>query len=208
MFKRLFPRTVDFLKHFDLAAENALKGARAFSELMRDYTDVEFKVQQIKAIEHEGDRITHATIDELNRTFITPIDREDIVELISRLDDILDIIDGAATRIQTYRIAEVTPQLKGISEQLIRPIEVVQEALCLLGDMKNSKKILECCVEINRLENEADALYRAAVGELFDTEKDPIKVIKLKEIYDILELASDRCEDVANIIETVVIKNS
>src|SRR5512145_3006149 len=106
MFKRLFPRTVDFLKHFDLAAENALKGARAFSDLMRDYTDVEFKVQQIKAIEHEGDRITHATIDELNRTFITPIDREDIVELISRLDDILDIIDGAATRLQTYRITE------------------------------------------------------------------------------------------------------
>jgi predicted phosphate transport protein (TIGR00153 family) len=165
-------------------------------------------VQQIKALENDGDRITHETIDALNKTFITPIDREDIHALITTLDDVLDLIDAAAHRLMLYRITRPTPELVAIAVQLVKPVETIKEALLLLDNMKNARKILDLCVEVNRLENEADSLHRIAIGNLFDHEKDPISVMKLKEIYENLEHATDRCEDVANVIEGIVIKNS
>jgi len=173
-----------------------------------DYRDVELKVQKIKSLEHDGDRITHETLETLNKTFITPIDREDIHSLISKIDDILDLIDAAAHRLVIYRIDKPSPELIAISAQLIKPIEAIKGALLLLDNMKNAKQILDYCVEVNRLENEADSLHRVAIGNLFDNEKDPIRLLKFKEIYENLEEATDRCEDVANIIESVVIKNS
>lgn len=208
MWRRFFPRTVDFLDHFEKAADNALEGARAFYDLISDYRDLDRKVARIKAIEHEGDRITHETLDTLNKTFITPIDREDIYALISKLDDILDQIDAAAHRLVGYKIDAPTQDLVGIAKQLTRPLESIKAALLLLDNMKNARAILDLCVEINRLENEADVLHRVAISNLFDNEKDPIRVIKLKEVYENLEDATDCCEDVANIIEAVVIKNS
>ncbi len=208
MLKLLFPKEVDFLEYFERGTDKVLEGAKAFHELVSDFRDVELKVQKIKSIEHDGDRITHETLDTLNKTFITPIDREDIHSLISKIDDILDLIDAAAHRLVIYRIDKPSPELIAIAAQLIKPVETIKEALRLLDDMKNSKKILEYCVEINRLENEADALHRIAIGNLFDNEKDPIRLMKFKEIYENLEEATDRCEDVANIIESVVIKNS
>ncbi len=202
------PSQVHFLTYFERAADNVLDGARAFQDLIADYTNVQAKVARVKACEHEGDRITHETMDALNKTFITPIDREDIHALISKLDDILDFIDAAAHRMLGYRIEAPTPELVKISAQLIKPIEAIKSALLLLDNMRHQKRILDLCVEINRLENEADVLHREAIMHLFDEEKDPIRVIKMKEIYEGLENATDACEDVADIIQTVVIKYS
>jgi predicted phosphate transport protein (TIGR00153 family) len=204
----MFPKAVDFLELFEAGADNVLEGAKAFRSLVGDFRDVELKVQKIKSIEHEGDRITHEAVEQLNKTFITPIDREDIHSLISKLDDILDLIDAAAQRIVVYRIEQPTPELVAISEQLLKPIETIKMALLLLDNMKNSRQILAHCHDINKLENDADDLHRVAIRNLFDNEKDPIELLKLKEIYEFLEQATDRCEDVANIIEGVVIKNS
>lgn len=208
MWKRIFPRKVEFLDHFERAADNALLGARAFQDMITDYTDVPNKIKRIKEIEHAGDTITHETLAALNKTFITPIDREDIHALVTRLDDILDQIDAAAHRMLGYKIATPTPQLIEISAKLPQTIEVIKQALLLLDNMHHAKEILRLCVRVNELENEADVLHRKAISDLFDNESDPIMVIKLKEIYENLEQATDYCEDVANIIEAVVIKNS
>jgi predicted phosphate transport protein (TIGR00153 family) len=208
MLRFLFPKQVDFLQYFDRGCDKVLEGAVLLHETVSSWKDVELKVQKIKAVEHDGDRITHETIETLNKTFITPIDREDIYALITKIDDILDLIDAAASRFVLYRIDRPTPELVTMCEQLIKPIKEIREALLLLDDMKNAKKILMHCVEVNRLENEADDLRRLAVGNLFENEKDPIRLMKLKEIYETLEEATDRCEDVANVIESVVIKNS
>jgi len=208
MLKFFFPKQVDFLQHFEQGADKVLEGAQVLNQMVATGSDVELLAQKIKGIEHDGDHITHQTLDSLNKTFITPIDREDILALITRLDDILDFIDAAAHRILIYKIGKPTPELVEIVAQLIKPIEVIKQALLLLDDMKNARRILDLCVEINRYENEADDLHRIAIGNLFDNEKDPIRLLKLKEIYENLEEATDRCEDVANIIESVVVKNS
>ncbi len=204
----LLPNQINFLEYFERAADNVLAGAQAFQAMIADYRDLEAKAAQIKSIEREGDRITHETLDALNKTFITPIDREDIHALISKLDDILDLIDAAAHRLLGYRIAAPTPELVVISAQLVKPIETLKSALLLLDNMRHQRRILELCVEVNRLENDADVLHRDAIMRLFDEEKDPIQIIKLKEIYENLEEATDRCEDVANVIESVILKNS
>ena len=208
MLERFFPKPVNFLDLFEAAADNVLEGARLFHALVADFRDVELKTRKIKSVETEGDRITKDAIDRLNKTFITPIDREDIHALVSKLDDILDLIDAAAHRLVLYRIEAPTPELVAISEQLIRPIETIKRALLHMDRMKKPRAILADCEEINRLENEADELHRLAISTLFDKEKDPIRIMKWKEIYENLEEATDRCEDVANIIEGVVIKNS
>jgi uncharacterized protein len=208
MFGRFFPKPIDFLDLFEKAADNVLEGARLFHELVADFRDVELKTRKIKSVETQGDRITHDAIDRLNKTFITPIDREDIHALVSRLDDVLDLIDAAAQRLVLYRIQSPTPELVAISEQLIRPVETIKRALLHLDKSKNGQKVLADCEEIDRLEAEADELHRLAISTLFDKEKDPIQILKWKEIYEDLEEATDRCQDVANIIEGVVIKNS
>jgi predicted phosphate transport protein (TIGR00153 family) len=208
MLRWMFPRQPVFQEHFEKAAGVVLSGANAFHGMVSDYRDIELKARQIHSLENDGDRITHDTIDLLNKTFITPIDREDIHELISKLDDVLDLIDAAAHRMVLYGVARPTPELVAIAAQMVKPVEAVKRALALLGSMKRAREILEICIEIKRLEEEADALHRIAIVNLFEKERDPIQVLKLKEIYEILEHASDRCEDVANVIEGIVIKNS
>ncbi|HEX5043129.1 MAG TPA: DUF47 domain-containing protein [Candidatus Polarisedimenticolaceae bacterium] len=208
MLRWLFPRQPVFQEHFEKAAGVVLAGANAFHAMVSDYRDIELKARQIHSLENDGDRITHDTIDLLNKTFITPIDREDIHELISKLDDVLDLIDAAAHRMVLYRVVTPTPELVAIAAQLVKPVEAVKGGLALLGSMKKARRIQEICIEIKRLEEQADALHRIAIVNLFDKERDPIQILKLKEIYEILEHASDRCEDVANVIEGIVIKNS
>ena len=163
---------------------------------------------RIKQLEHQGDQIAHETFDLLNRTWITPIDREDIHVLVRNLDDVLDFIDAAAARIVLYRIASTTPELKKITSIIVQSAEAIQKALSLLSDLKHSRQILDACVEINRLENEADTVSQLAIGRLFNDSKDPIEVMKWKEIYDFVEGATDRCEDVANTLEAIVIKST
>jgi predicted phosphate transport protein (TIGR00153 family) len=205
---KLFPREENFLPQFVRAAEVILEAARALDQLAADFTDVSLKVARIKHLEHEGDQIAHQTFALLSRTWITPIDREDIHALVKALDDVLDFLDAAANRFVLYKIATPRPGLKQATELLVQSADAIRRAVGLLGDLKNSSAILEICVEINRLENEADSLNRISIGALFDTEKDPITLLKWKEIYEVLEEATDRCEDVANVFEQIVLKSS
>jgi uncharacterized protein Yka (UPF0111/DUF47 family) len=195
---KLFPREESFLPQFKRAAEIILEAAKALDQLAADFTDVEVKVARIKHLEHEGDQVAHQTFGLLSRTWITPIDREDV----------LDYLDAAAARLVLYRIPAPTPALKSATSILVQSAEAILRAIGLIGDLKNSAAILEICVEINRLENEADSLNRISIGRLFETEKDPIVLMKWKEIYEVLEAATDCCEDVANVFEQIVLKSS
>ena len=205
---RLFPREETFLPQFARGAEVILEAARVLDALAAAPVLDDERAVRIKQLEHQGDQIAHETFDLLNRTWITPIDREDIHVLVRNLDDVLDYIDAAAARIVLYRIASTTPELKKITSVIVQSAEAIQKAMALLSDLKHSKQILEACVEINRLENEADTVAQLAIGRLFAEARDPIEVMKWKEIYDFVEGATDRCEDVANTLEAIVIKST
>ena len=205
---RLFPKEEAFLPQFKRAAEILLAAARELDSMAADLSDAEVRAARIKHLEHEGDQVAHQTFALLSRTWITPIDREDIHQLVKALDDVLDSIDQAAARLVLYKIKETTRELKIGAELIVQSVVAVQRALSLLSDLKNSPAILETCVEINRLENEADNLNRIALGRLFESEKDPIAILKWKEVYEPIEEATDRCEDVANVLEQIVLKSS
>ena len=202
------PKKVDFLDLFDRASANIVRGVTLFREILNDPTDFAPKVEKLKELEHEGDRITHEALAKLNATFITPFDREDIHALATRLDDILDSADAAAQRLVVYHIDHVPPQLKALADLLVTSAEEVHKAVVVLHDSKRHKEAMASCVEINRLENEADVLHREALGDLFANTPDAIEVLKLKDLYAFLEDATDRCEDVANSIETIILKSS
>lgn len=205
---RFFPRDEKFFDLFENAAEKIEEGIDALLNLLDDYTDLAEKVKKIKLLEHEADQITHQTIDKLNRTFITPIDREDIHELITKMDDIMDFVEAASQRLWLYRVQEPTPEIKELALTLQKAMNVVKQAIKDLRDLKNPQLILKSCIEVNTVENEGDQVLRKAMTSLFDNVPDPVNIIKLKEIYEIVEMAIDRCEDVANIIEGVVLKNA
>jgi predicted phosphate transport protein (TIGR00153 family) len=203
---RLIPRETKFFDMFTEVADNVIKGAKVLSDLLHDYDyeKLPAAVEKIKQIEHHGDDMTHRILIKLNQTFITPFDREDIHLLTSSLDDVLDFINGASDRLLTYKIVTPSPSAKVLAGIVLKQTEELGKAVALLD--KNGK-LLEHCVEVNRLENEADQVSREAIGRLFDGGYDPITLIKLKELLEILETASDKAEDVANVLETVVLKN-
>ncbi len=205
---RFFPREERFFELFDRAAEKIEHGVQRFVDLVNNYSEVEKKIKEIKDIEHESDKITHETIEKLNTTFITPFDREDIHELITKMDDILDFMEAASQRMFLYRVEKPTEELKGLANTLLSAVKEVKVAINKLRNFKDRKPILASCIEINSLENEGDNLLRNAIASLFKNSPDPITVIKLKEIYETIEIAIDRCEDVANIIEGIVLKNA
>lgn len=210
MFKFLIGTDKSFYELFEKAAQNTLTGAKALREMLHNYpASITEKAKQIKDIEHEGDQITHQTIEKVNKTFVTPIEREDIHELIGKLDDVIDFMDGAASRLVLYKIETVTPEAKAFSEVLVKATEILSKGIYSLRKLKNQKTIFGYCIEIHTMENEGDVLLRKAMAKLFEDKKDdPISVIKWKEIYQDLEAAIDRCEDVANIIEAIVLKNT
>ena len=201
----LIPRDNTFFEMFSEMSENLIAGARTLVNLFTDYTDLDAKVAEIRRIERTGDEMTHAVLTKLNQTFITPFDREDIHALASSLDDVLDFLNAAGARIIMYRITNPPPVALDLSRLILLQTQELHRALPLL---RKNGDIMTHCVEINRLENEADVLSRAAIGQLFDQEKDPITLIKTKELIEFLESATDRAEDVANVLETVVLKNS
>ncbi len=201
------PKNDAFLELFDQSCANILVGVRLFREMLNDLSGVTAMVEQIKEIEHEGDRITHLTLDKLNTTFITPFDREDIHTLIVRLDDVLDATDAAASRIEIFGIEEATPYLVELADLLVESVGFVQQAVRALHDRRRHAEAQSASVEINRVENEADAAQRRGLVELFTHERDAIRIVKLKELYMLLEEATDRCEDVANVVETIIIKS-
>ena len=205
MFERLMPREVAFFDYFDRLADKILEGCQALVELLED-GDLVARAKRIKAIEHEGDIITHQCIEMLHKTFITPIDRDDIHRLITRMDDILDLAESVAERMSIYEVGTPTEEANQLARVLVFGVERVGKAVRGLRDMRNAPQVLAECIEINRIENEADTLLRNAVAKLFRTEKDPLSVMKWKELYEGLEEATDRCEDVANLVEGIVLE--
>ncbi len=205
--KRFFPKETDFFGMFENAAQNLNKGALLLVEMMENFPDADVKAKQIYEAEQEGDMITHEVMRKLNKTFLTPIDREDIHALISRIDDVLDLIWAAVDRTILFKLKSSTPESVELSKTLLSTTEIITKAInCLKG--KKYSCIQEYCIEINRLENRADRIFRAALAKLFDEIKDPILVIKWKEVYEHLEEALDNCEDVANILESIVLKHA
>jgi len=203
-----FPRDEKFFDMFERASSNLGKAGQAFTDLLKDFTDIEQKVKNIKDIEHEGDIITHEIFDKLNRTFITPIDREDIHQITSEVDDVLDFILATADRLSLYKIKKPTPEAVKLTEVLVSAIEILGKAVYSLKDRSHSRRTLDYCVEINRLENEGDMIHKSAIAELFADGKDAIEIIKWRDIYDHLEEAIDMCEDVADTVEGIVVKNA
>ncbi|MBA4371746.1 MAG: DUF47 domain-containing protein [Thermodesulfovibrio sp.] len=201
----LFPKEIDFFEIFDRASLNIAKAAELLVSLMENFDNVEQRAKEIYEVEQDGDILTHEIMKKLNKTFITPIDREDLHALACSLDDVLDLIWGAADRIVVFKIKESTKEAISMSKDLLTTAEAMHKALQKLKE-KNYSHVQEYCIEINRLENRIDRDFRDALGKLFDDEKDPILIIKWKEIYEHLEDASDRCEDVANVLESIVLK--
>lgn len=207
LLRALFPREgQEFFELFDRHAIKTLEAARLLRSMLQQPGDIGDQARQIKAVEHEGDQITHHTIETLHQTFITPIDRGDIHRIISHLDDILDLIDSTAERLWLYELRDVQADARDLADVLVNACVEVCKAMTHLRDMKNRPAIIATCTEINRLENEGDALIRRAVARLFRDQPDPVLIIKWKEIYDYLEDAIDRCEDVANVIEGVALE--
>lgn len=202
-----FPKGgTEFFDFFEHHAEKTLEAARLLYGMLEDRKDTEADAARIKSIEHEGDQITHRAMEVLHQSFLTPIDRSDIHRLISRLDDILDLVDSTAERIWLYRLRDSEPEALELAAVLIKAVIEVNKAMTQLRDLKDRDRIIETCKEINRYENAADALIRKAVARLYNEEKDAIHVLKWKEIYDYLEDAVDRCEDVANVLEGVALE--
>lgn len=204
---RLLPKSTDFFEIFDRVALNISNAASLFVSLMENLDNIDVRVKEIHELEQDGDILTHDVIKKLNKTFITPIDREDLHALVLALDDILDLIWAAADRLTVFKLDKTTKEAVKMSKDLHATVEFVHKAIKKLKG-KNYSHVQEYCIEINKLENRIDRDFRTALGFLFDEIKDPILIIKWKEIYEHLEDASDKCEDVANVLEAIVLKNA
>ncbi len=202
---RLIPRETKFFEMFTEMARNLIDGARLMKSLLENYQDVAAQVAKLKDIEHRGDDMMHTLLTKLNSTFITPFDREDIHRLASAIDDVLDLLNAAGDRMIVYHISAVPSDAAQLAGLILDQSVELERAL---AGLEKQQHVLEHCVEINRLENEADRITRSAVGHLFDTEKDPIQLIKIKELFEVLELATDKAEDAANVLEAVVLKSA
>ncbi|HXJ20496.1 MAG TPA: DUF47 family protein [Polyangia bacterium] len=205
---RLLPHDVSFFELFEQQGRKTVEGCRAFLEMVETAQDLDAHAERVKQIEHECDEITHAVVAGLHKTFITPIDRNDIYRLITKMDDIMDMVEAAADRVALYDVRKMTKEAAELARCLVSGAEHVMAAVSGIRDLEQSEAILQHCVEVNRLENVADTILRGALARLFREETNPITVIKWKEIYETLESATDRCEDVANIIEGVLLENT
>ena len=203
----MIPKEEKFFKLFKQMTENIIVGAKLLKDMLDNFENPSESQRKIKDIEHVGDSLTHEIIQMLNKTFVTPLDREDIYSLASKLDDILDLIDASSQRVIMYNVDSIPPEAKSLGFIILQSCYAVDKAVAMLGK-KTNEQIFAACVEINALENEADRVSREAISRLFDEEKDPIQLIKWKEIYETLERATDKCEDAANILESVVVKNA
>jgi len=208
MFGRLMPTEGKFFDMFNQHAELCVKGAKEMVGLMTNFDDLENRVHAIESLEKQADKITYTAVDLLHKTFITPLDRDDIHKLITKMDDILDLMEDAAQTVSLYDLHSVTPEAKRLAELVLACTEKVKDAVALLSNMDNARQIVGICEEIDRLESDADHVMRAAMSKLFRDEPDVRNLIKMKAIYEILETVTDRCEDVANIIEGIIVENA
>ncbi len=205
---RLIPRDEGFFDLFEKLSGRVHEGAVQLSALIERFDDVEARTAKIKDVEHEGDVITHEAMDRLNRTFITPFDREDIHELASRLDDILDLIDTTANRIFLYKVARPGEDAVRLARCVVDATKLLTEMVAYLRTPAKVDEVLRIGRGIHAKENEADRVQQHALATLFDNATDPRDIIKWKDIYYDLETASDRCEDAANVIEGIILKNA
>jgi predicted phosphate transport protein (TIGR00153 family) len=208
MFGRFLPRETSFFDFFEQHAALTIEGTKEFLSLVTTGANIAAKCRRISDIEHETDTITHRCVEALHKTFITPIDRDSIHRLITRMDDVMDYVEAAAERLELYELFVMTSDVRDLADVLHRTALQVEVAVRGLRSLKDPQAILKLCIDINRLENEADAILRRSVARLFKEEKDPIVIIKWKEVYENLESATDRCEDVANIIEGVILEHA
>ena len=208
MLEKLMPKSDEFFDDFDAQCAVTVEGARMLHALLSDYRDVAARVQALKDVEHKGDEVTHTAFNRLHKQFITPFDRTQIHSLLSRIDDVLDLANAAAARIHYYEIQSSLPDATELARLLVLSAEKVREVVAALRHIKQPEQILAGCKEIKRLETQADEALRAGLGRLFKSGADPLTVIKWKEIYDFIETATDKCNDVANVIEGVVLEHS
>ncbi|MGH9748201.1 MAG: DUF47 domain-containing protein [Candidatus Acidiferrales bacterium] len=202
---KILPHEKTFFQMFTHQAQNVYDGAAALVHMLERYDDPAAGAEKIKEFEHIGDTITHGIMTRLNQSFITPFDREDIHELASQIDDVIDLVDAVASRLVTYRVPAIRP---GVLELAVTVRDAAAQIVLAVNVLEKEDHILDKCIEIHRLENQADTQCRDLIATLFDEEKDPVQIIKWKEIIETLEFATDKCEDVANVIETVTIKNA
>ncbi len=203
---KFFRKDEKFFKIFGQMTVYILEAAEILGNMLRNPTaDLAPLASKIKDLEHKGDELTHRVIDELNKTFITPIDREDIHDLSAALDDVLDLIDNTATRIVLFKITEA---IRDVPEMCAVLLSQAMELGAAVSNLQDNDHVVERCIEINRLENDADRLFQSAIASLFNEVKDPIDVIKRKEIIETLEAATDKAEDVANVLESIIVKNT
>lgn len=208
MLKFLTPKGSEFFDLFDQLAACAAEAAEAFLEMVEDFGDAPAKAQRIRRTEHHADDITHSAIEKLHTTFVTPLDREQIHTLVSRMDDVIDLLDCSARRLILYGVRETTAEVRQMARVLRDATLAIQKAVGGLRNLKSAPEIREHCVQINKLENDGDALRDATVAKLFREQTDAIEILKWKEIYEDIEEAIDRCEDVANVIEGVLLENA
>lgn len=209
IFSLLVPKSNNFFKLFVQSSNNLVEISKVLSEMINSSNHQRHEMQKkIADLEHVGDDITHQIFTELSTNFITPFDREDISYLASSLDDIVDYIHGTAKRLDTYKVEESTAAMKKLCEIIEHSAKEIHVAVSNMKDMNNAIRIREAIVRINSLENHADDVFDTAIADLFENEKDAVKIIKIKEILSNMETATDKCEDVANVIETIMVKNS
>jgi predicted phosphate transport protein (TIGR00153 family) len=201
------PREVKFFDYLNLQAENIVKAAGCFKAAVKKGHFDEEVVKKIKDFEHEGDTLSHEIVDMLNRTFITPIDREDIYALANTLDDILDMINSMSNRIRLYKLNANEEYMVQFADTIDQSSLALSNAVKHMHDTKRARRVLDHCIEVNRLENIGDQIREKAISHLFETEKDPIMVIKWKEIYEVAEATLDTCEHVAKVIEAILVKH-
>jgi predicted phosphate transport protein (TIGR00153 family) len=209
MIHRFMPRSDDFFSDFEAQAAAVVEGVVLLKDLLEDFTDVAAKCQAIKDVEHRADDITHRAFARLHTQFITPFDRSEIHRILSRIDDVLDLADAAAERLGLYDIDTILPEARELATVLVEQSRKMEEAVKGLRNMKKDpQRILEACKEMNVLENQADTLTRQTMAKLFKRGNDPLTVMKWKEIIDLIEDATDRAEDVANVIEGIVLEHA
>ena len=213
-FGKLLPREGNFFEMFNQHADRTVEAARAFSQLVANYSDVHLREQYNRDVdnaERAADRVTRDVNQMLHKTFITPIDREHIHKLINTMDDVADLLQDSAETMALYDVREMTPDIKRLTEISIKCIDRLKDAVYLLGniaDPSTAETALKTCEEIDKLESDADRVMRSAMSKLFREESDVRELIKLKAIYELLETITDKCEDVANLIEGIILENS
>jgi uncharacterized protein Yka (UPF0111/DUF47 family) len=208
MLQKLMPKSDEFFDDFDAQCSVTVEGAKMLHALLSDYKDVAARVQALKDVEHKGDEVTHRAFNRLHQQFITPFDRTQIHTLLGRIDDVLDLTNAAAARLHYYEIQTSLPDAVELARLLVLSAEKVREVVAALRLIKQPQQILDGCKDIKKLETQADEVLRAGMGRLFKSGADPLTIIKWKEVYDLIETATDKCLSVANVIEGVVLEHS